>query len=133
MVLTYPQINYWAGMKEQRFDEIMQRYRDIMGVVLSYGNTAVYSYGSEEWLVANPKNYTDEYNTNEAVSEFLMCNTDDSHPYGVNLANADNVFADYRRLFDGRCQNITKRQSGICRNTDLCTTKGCRGIEIVCD
>lgn len=39
MVLPYPQINYWAGMKEQKFEEVMQIYRDIMGVVLSYGNT----------------------------------------------------------------------------------------------
>ncbi len=100
VVLPYPQIDYWTGMKEKEFEEVMQIYRDVMGVVLSYGNTALYSYGSEEWLVANSKNYVDEYNTNESVSEFLMCNTDDSHPYGVNLANADAVFADYKRLYD---------------------------------
>ncbi len=100
VVLPYPQIDYWAGMKETEFESVMQIYRDIMGVVLSYENTALYSYGSEEWLIANSKNYVDEYNTNESVSEFLMCNTDDSHPYGVNLANADRVFADYKRLYD---------------------------------
>lgn len=100
VVLPYPQMDYWTGMKEMEFAEVMQQYRDIMGVVLSYGNTALYSYGSEEWLVANSKNYVDEYNTNESVSEFLMCNTDDSHPYGVNLANADRIFADYKRLYD---------------------------------
>ena len=100
VVLPYPQIDYWADMKEQEFEAVMQIYRDIMGIVLTYGNTALYSYGSEEWLVANYKNYEDEYNTNESISEFLMCNTDNYHPYGVSFANADKIFSDYRYLYD---------------------------------
>lgn len=100
VVFPYHRIGYWTKMEEKEFDALMQIYRDIMGVVLSYTNTAAYSYGSEEWLIANPKNYADEKNTNESVSEFLMCNTDDSHPYGASLANADKIFADYKKNYD---------------------------------
>lgn len=99
IVIIYPQIDYWTKMSESKFEKVMKQYREVAEEVLALENINLYSFGTEEWLIANPKNYVDEINTNEAVSEFLMCNTDYLHPYGVNRENLDDKLAEYRTLY----------------------------------
>ncbi len=100
IVLAYPQITYWTDMQTEEFERVLQEYRDTANALLGVERVTVYSFGSEEWLVANPRHYEGLYNTTESVSEFLMCNTDRNHPYLINAANIGVRFQDYRYLYE---------------------------------
>lgn len=103
ITISYPQIDYWTQMGEKKFEKVMNTYRATQEALLALENADLYSFGTEEWLIANKKNFEDEMNTNEDVSEFLMCNMDVLHPYGISYENLDGKFADYRYLYEKYC------------------------------
>lgn len=100
IVLAYPQIGYWTDMKEERFERILEQYHDTVQAVEGRPLVTVYSFGSEEWLIANPRHYDGLYNTTESISEFLMCNTDRNHPYLINSTNMDSKLSNYHNLYE---------------------------------
>lgn len=99
VVLPYPSIEYWTGMKEEKFTDIMQKYQVFVEWILPLENADLYIFGNEEWLVANPANYEDTFSTNEDVSEFLMCNMDYLHPYMVTMEQVGAEMAQYYELY----------------------------------
>lgn len=111
VTFPYPEVGYWTKMSESKFEKVMRKYREMAEGILALDNADLYSFGSEEWLVANPKNYVGECNTNEAVSEFLMCNTDFLHPYGVNYENLEAHIMSYHALYDKYKENAPQKNA----------------------
>lgn len=79
ILLAYPAMEYWTDMEEdicrQTWEEYCNFAKDLSGIA----NVRVYYFGNEEWLVCNPGNYADTFNTNVEVSELLMCYADELH------------------------------------------------------
>jgi len=100
IVLSYPRIDYWLSMKDEEVNDVMDSYRDFAGMVLGLENVRVYYFGNAEWLLCNPGNYVDMYNTNKEVSQFLMCNSDDYHNYILNVENFHVRFNEARAIID---------------------------------
>lgn len=104
VALPYPQIDYWLNMKEDKFEKVMEQYQSFTEWIVPLENAALYMFGNQEWLVGNPKNYADMFNTNAEVSEFLLCNMDEGHSYQVTFDNLQEEMADYHRIYK-ECQN----------------------------
>lgn len=99
VILPYPCIEYWTGMKEEKFNRIMEEYQTFVEWILPLENANVYIFGNVEWLVCNPLNYSIEYTTNSEVSQLLMCSMDYFYPYIVDADNMQNKFEQYHKLY----------------------------------
>ncbi len=84
VVLPYPSLDYWMQLSEQECTEQLQAYRDFIPPMVIHGNIATYFYGSQDWIIANPANYTDSFLTAEEISLKIMLNTDRDHQYVLN-------------------------------------------------
>ena len=97
--LPYPQIDYWAGMEEKKFEKIMQQYKVFTEWIIPLENACIYVFGNEDWLVGNSLNYTDTFTTNEEISEFLMCNMDAGHSYQASFESMEQEMLQYYELY----------------------------------
>lgn len=95
IILPYPQISYWTELKEQNCSEMLQCYQDFATALMGYENAQIYLFAGTQWLVCNPGNYTDTFQTNEDISRTLMCNTDNAHGY---LLTPDTVTGAFQQL-----------------------------------
>ena len=100
IVLAYPGMDYWMEMSPEDCQKAWETYREFAGNVLGLGNTRVYYFCNEEWLLCNPGNYEDVFQTNKAVSELLMCYSDDQHNNILNVENFHRRFNEAWRLLD---------------------------------
>ncbi len=100
LTLAYPQMEYWTKKSVESFDKIMQNYQEFAEWIIQLENANLYYFGCEEWLIANPSNYEEVFLTNTEVSEFLMCNTDESHPYEITKENVQVKFEKMRTLVE---------------------------------
>lgn len=97
LLLSYPSLSYWEK-HNQELEQTITAMQVLLTLFSSVENAAVYYFGSEEWLIANPGNYVEEFDTNEAVSRTIMLNTDQEHPYLLTLDNAEAHFTQLRAL-----------------------------------
>lgn len=100
IVLAYPNMDYWLEMSPEECQKAWETYRDFAGNVLGLGNTRVYYFCNEEWLLCNPGNYEGVFKTNKAVSELLMCYSDEQHNNILNVENFHRRFNEAWRLLE---------------------------------
>jgi len=97
IVLAYPELNYWLSMEESECRKVWETYREFAGNVLGLENVRVYYFCNEEWLLCNPGNYVDTYNTNKEVSNILMCHSDYLHN---NILDVNNFHVRFDRAWE---------------------------------
>lgn len=100
IALSYPEIIYWQGLSTAEYEGALQAYKDFCSQVIPYDNARVQLFGSAEWLICNPANYTEDGDTNPEVSRILMANTDGSHGYALTADTMDNSLEDMKALLD---------------------------------
>lgn len=81
IVPVHPQINYWLDMSEAKCEKVLAEYQLFLEWMIGLPNAGTYFFTGQEWLVCNPNNYEAYGMTNAAVSQFLMCNSDNAHAY----------------------------------------------------
>lgn len=96
ILFPYPSIKYWASLKEKELDTAFTTYDTLIHTLEPYSNVTVYFVGAEEWLIANPGNYTDAFETNYQVSLKLMLLTFCDHNLQIEASDTAAVFADLK-------------------------------------
>ena len=100
IVLAYPRMDYWLAMTEEEYQNVLNTYRDFAGNVLGLENVRVYYFNNAEWLLCNPANYIDTFQTNEETSLLLMCNSDEQHSFILNVENFHERFNQAQALVE---------------------------------
>ena len=98
IILPYPQMDYWTGMGDKQLQDMIKCYRDFATAMLSHENARVYLFSGTEWLVCNPSNYENTFNTNKDISQKIMLNTDEFHGFMLTSEQLDTVFNDMYEL-----------------------------------
>lgn len=100
MTFSHPQIEYWLEKSAEECEEIIEKYQLLAEELIGLANVRIYFFSGEEWLICNKENYEDTFLTNEAVSQFLMCNSDYQHPYMLQAQTIETQMDDLRRLIE---------------------------------
>lgn len=87
IILAYPSAQYWQGLTQKEYERVLAAYDAFLSAGPEMANVHIYFYSSQEWLIANPANYEDLWQLNEALSLTVMLHSDWLHSY---LVTADN-------------------------------------------
>lgn len=72
LLLSSPRLSYWTGLKEEEATAAMEKYIAFVDSLSACSNAKMYFVGDNEWLIANPGNYTDDFTTTEELANKLM-------------------------------------------------------------
>ncbi len=100
IVPAYPQITYWTDMSDAEYEEVYGQYLTFAEWMMAMPNARTYLFTGCEWLICNRENYVNTFSTNPEVSQFLMCNSDNQHPYMVEAHTIHTIFQEMRQLLD---------------------------------
>ncbi len=90
VLLPAPSLAYWLSQSEEDAETLLTSYEAIVRALAPHNNVILYFMGQEEWLIANPANYTGDCVTNEILSRKMFLYTFCDHKYQIN---GDNVTA----------------------------------------
>ena len=88
VILAYPSAEYWQQLSSEDYEELLSAYRAYLTAAPHMAGVNCYFYGAEEWLIANPSNYENPWQLNEALSLTVMLHSDSAHAYLVTEQNA---------------------------------------------
>lgn len=88
IVLSYPSSEYWQSLSQEDYEQIIAAYRDFICAVPEILGANFYFFGGQEWIIANPANYQDQWLVNEDMARMLMTHSDEAHGYLVTSENA---------------------------------------------
>ena len=87
LLLSYPGLDTWLELDEEECSERYEIISAFVDKLDDYPNVMQYYVGGQEWLVANPGNYTDgQANAEIAQKLMLLCFCD--HEYVITSGNA---------------------------------------------
>jgi hypothetical protein len=74
ILLSYPSLEEWVNMDKALRQRLLYAYRRIVPLFLEVPNISLFYVGCEDWMIANPGNYSPQGICHEEVSEqvFLM-------------------------------------------------------------
>ncbi|MCM1568052.1 MAG: SGNH/GDSL hydrolase family protein [Roseburia sp.] len=73
IMLPYPSLSYWTSLSKEDLDETLTLYQALGDAVSQRSNALVHFIGAEEWLIANPGNYLEEFSSvNPKLTHKLM-------------------------------------------------------------
>lgn len=90
-ILAYPSAEYWKQLSSDDYDELLSAYCAYLAAAPRMAGMNFYFYAAEEWLIANPANYEDPWQLNEALSLTVMLHSDRAHEYLVTEQNAESA------------------------------------------
>ena len=88
VILAYPSAEYWQQLSSEEYEELLSAYCAYLTAAPHMAGVNCYFYGAEEWLIANPSNYENPWQLNEALSLTVMLHSDSAHAYLVTEQNA---------------------------------------------
>ncbi|MBR1930177.1 MAG: SGNH/GDSL hydrolase family protein [Lachnospiraceae bacterium] len=91
VLLPYYSEKDWMALSEEQIHVAMEKYRQLTKDLEVYANVTLYFAGQEEWLIANPDNYTDAGSANPEISRKLFLLTFCDHAYQVNAESIQAV------------------------------------------
>lgn len=101
IILPYPSSEYWAGLSESRYEQEKKAYCDFLTALPDMPsfdvNASFYFFASQEWLIANPSNYEEEWLVTAPIARTIMTYSDRAHE---NLITRENAPALARALED---------------------------------
>lgn len=89
IILSYPSANYWSGLSETEYEKVLGTYLDFLSEAPDIPNANFYCVCSNEWLLANPDNYRDEWTVTEPIAQKIMLYSDFLHEYFVTAETSD--------------------------------------------
>lgn len=99
ILLSYPSLHYWRKQTPEKLTAYIQAGQTLFSLVSEEANATVYFFGDQEWLIANPDNYSDEMLTNTDVSKTIMLNVGRDHSYWLTPENVSQKFSSLETLF----------------------------------
>ena len=96
ILLPYPAISYWSDKTDDEINDILSAYKTFVNFTNQYDNVACYFIGSEEWLIANPANYTSTFGTNQLLSEKIVTHIFCEQHYRITSDNAENMLQAFK-------------------------------------
>ena len=73
LTLPYYSLPYLQELSPEEQTRLVNSYYDFAHLFFGFSNVIVYFWGAQEWLVANPANYSSDSSCVPAVSEKLSC------------------------------------------------------------
>lgn len=104
ILLPAPQIDYWLALNETQREAALLSYRYLISCMSPHSNAICFFHGSEEWLIANPNNYTGPFSPNPLISQKLLLFSFCDREYQVTVANAD--------LLLDKLRSVIEKQAG---------------------
>lgn len=96
ILLPYPSLDTWCSHSDKRRNTMLATYQTSVALFSSYNNVICHFAGAQEWLIANPGNFTDDYSVNELISCELIKHAFCDRKYTVDVSNAGTVFDSLR-------------------------------------
>ena len=72
ILLSYPELDYWTKMNQEQLSTNTANITTFTIALSPFSNVNVYFPGMEEWLIANPANYNDQFITTPDISQKLI-------------------------------------------------------------
>ncbi len=106
IILSYPSAQHWQELSQDAYETSLAAHRSFLLAAPGLGaNTAVYFYGTQEWLVSNPGNYGGTAGQlTEPMARTVMLHSDRDHGCQVTGDNAA-ILAEELAAFTGRLRN----------------------------
>lgn len=102
VIVSYPSIEYWKQLPDSKYEQVLSAYCDFLSAADTFTGTHTYFFSAEEWLIANPALYTDNWSLTADAALFVMTNSDYLHRYQVTSDNASEWSASLRQLTAAR-------------------------------
>jgi len=99
VIPTYRRLSQW--LSDKRADAHFQAYRDFVEALQEKENVRVYSFFSQEWLIADDANYLSGLLLNESVAERIYIYSDALHNCNFNRENTPTIFYEFEQLLQG--------------------------------
>lgn len=88
IVLPYPSADYWQTLSQEDYEQSLAAYCDFLTAAPDLSGANFYFFGGQEWLIANPGNYQDQWLVSEDIARVIMTHSDTGHGYLVTADNA---------------------------------------------
>lgn len=85
-------LDFLRSLSENEFTELINAYRTLVDLYVSYDNVAIYFLGYEEWLIANPGNYVSPVNCSPSVFQIMVTYTLRDSRYALTPENREERF-----------------------------------------
>lgn len=108
ILLPSPSLTYWIGKKESDADTILTVYQSLIDSLEAHTNIITFFLGGEYWLIGNPANYIDPFNTNRMISQKMFLFTFCDGVYEINSATAQTKLASLRTYIQDARQTPTQ-------------------------
>lgn len=88
ILFPFQSMDYWISLNEGDLQASLILYQQIASILSSKSNIIVYYAGGQKWLINNPGNYINDYQTNEIVSQKVFLLTFCDHNLQMTSLNA---------------------------------------------
>ena len=96
VIPTYRRLSQW--LSDKRADEHFQAYRNFVEALQEKENVRVYSFFSQEWLIADDANFLSGLRLKEPVAERIYIYSDALHYCNFNRENTPAIFHEFELL-----------------------------------
>lgn len=96
ILLPSPSLEYWTEMNEEQVEKKLEAYYWLVDDMSVYSNIKIYFLGAEPWLIMNPGNYLDKFQTNSRISQKIFLHAFCDQNYQIVPENAQDVLNSLR-------------------------------------
>jgi len=96
VIPLYRPIQDWVSMKDP--SKTLEAYRTLVDGLTDLENIHVYSFFTQEWLIADPSNYLDGSRLCEEAARLVYIYTDTLHHCNLTSEDTDRYFTDLEQL-----------------------------------
>lgn len=97
---SVPSVKFWNELSEEEFSQRQEVYYHVTNLLKARSNVYVYALGNQEWLIANPTNYTYEFIPNQKTWEKLALLMFCDRQYQFTLEDVMNWFIIVKNISD---------------------------------
>lgn len=98
IILAHPSMDYWVGLSDRKYEQVLAAYSSFLLALPDIPNVRVSFHGSQEWLIANPSNYENDWLLNDPIAKTVLLESTTSNDYLVLPENAVSYFQELADL-----------------------------------
>lgn len=85
-------LDYLRTLSDRKYTELINAYRNLVNLYISYDNVDIYFLGYEEWLVVNPGNYDSSTSLSPSILRTVVAYTMRDDKYVLTSDNMESRF-----------------------------------------
>lgn len=85
-------LDYLQTLSDRKYTELINAYRNLVNIFISYDNVHIYFLGYEEWLVVNPGNYDSSTSLTPSILRTVVAYTMRDDKYVLTPNNMESRF-----------------------------------------